>query len=83
MYYELFEKMGLKSLWSYEGLELQAFSGTTICQWGYGKIMIYVGERKDVWSISSQFLVVHNRSEYNYGNTLRNHLGCRSLADPS
>lgn len=45
IYLKLFEKMGLKkeNLWSYEGLNLEAFNDSTTRLWRYIELMIYVG----------------------------------------
>lgn len=63
----LFEKIGLirESLWTYEGLDLQAFKGMATCPSGYVKLMIFVGEGNDIQSVNSQFLVLSYRRIYN------------------
>lgn len=57
---------GKKGSWCpYEGLYLQEFDNINTRLWGYAEIMILVGEGKDAWHVSSQFLVVPCRSVYN------------------
>lgn len=78
MYLELFEKMGLKkkNLWSYEGFDLQVFSNTMTRLWGYIKLMIYIGNKKNNKTVDLQFVVVPYKSIYNcilgspFGETL-------------
>lgn len=59
VWYPLFvvvwKKMGLDkgSLIPYEDIYLQAFNRTTTRPWGYVKMIVYVGEERDLWSINT------------------------------
>lgn len=53
------------SLWLYEGSYLQAFNETTTHSWVYVKLMISLGDEKDILTINWKLLVVPFRSIYN------------------
>lgn len=50
----------------YEGLDLHDFNGTNTHLVGYIELMISVGKGKDVWTVSSQFLIFPCSSVNNF-----------------
>lgn len=67
IYSELLERIRVdrNGLLPYEDPDLQAFSETTTCPWGYIELMIYAGDGRDIRIVSIRFLVILCRSVYN------------------
>lgn len=67
MYLEFFKILGLRreKLWPYEGSNLQAFNGVVNFPYGYIKLMVILGEGRDIRTVYIKFIGIPYRSAYN------------------
>lgn len=57
--------MKIESLIPYKGLDLQAFNEPTTHPWNYVKLMVSLGEDRNLQSINTHFIVIPCKSLYN------------------